>query len=165
MDKNSAFGALFEQGKTALDDSATNVLDTTKKQITGSGVSSQKQPDIKNSELQSQLSDESREIINDFYAPTQNANQPQALDDGQERLAKVRKELQQLAFSLHQSNYYEPLFAYEKKDKRQAQSVQNEEVAEEQEKMTELGKQEKKKVDLAQFKAQRSVEIKGDITG
>lgn len=166
MDKNSTFGQLFEQGKTALDDSASNVVDTTKQQILGNPVKTQNQPNIQNKELQSQLSDESREIVNDFYAPSQNADATQQnADDQQEKLVKVRDELQKLHAGLHQTTYYEPLFAYEKKQKDKAQEAQNDEVVEEQEKMTELDKQEKKKVDLAKFKAQRSVEIKGDVTG
>lgn len=166
MDKNSTFGALFEQGKTAFDDSASNVVDTTKQQVLGNPVQTQNQPNLQNKELQSQLSEESREIVNDFYAPSQiAAATEQDAGDNQEKLVKVRDELQKLQAGLHQSTYYEPLFAYEKKQKEQAQEDVQEEQGEEEKKMTELGKQEKKRVDLAKFKAQRSVEIKGDITG
>src|SRR3989344_1062477 len=92
MDKNSTFGQLFEQGKSAIDDSASNVIDATKQQITGSQPA-QSQPNLQNNELQAQLSDDSREIINDFYAPSQNTNTPQDLEDKEEE--KKMEELQQ----------------------------------------------------------------------
>ncbi|OGH11327.1 MAG: hypothetical protein A3B38_00680 [Candidatus Levybacteria bacterium RIFCSPLOWO2_01_FULL_36_13] len=157
MDKNSTFGQLFEQGKSAIDDSASNVIDATKQQITGSQPA-QSQPNLQNNELQAQLSDDSREIINDFYAPSQNTNTPQDLEDKEEKLAKVRKELQGFKSSLHQTTYYEPLFAYEKKKKEASQ--QQEEYQEEEKKMEELQQAEKKKQDLDTFRKQRGVEIR-----
>ncbi|OGH02630.1 MAG: hypothetical protein A2798_03255 [Candidatus Levybacteria bacterium RIFCSPHIGHO2_01_FULL_37_17] len=170
MDKNSNFGQLFEQGKAAMDDSASSVVDTTKKQILGNKAQNSQSPtapNIQNKEVQAQLSEDAREIVKDFYEPssTSQDNQVPSQDDSQEKLAKVRKELQQFQNSLHQTNYYEPLFAYEKKKKEKRQAVEQEEAVVEQKKMTELNQQQRKKEDLARFRAQRSVEIKGGIVG
>ncbi len=163
MDKNSTIGALFEQGKTVLDDSATNVVDTTKKQIMGNQTAANSS-NFQGENVKAQLSEESREIVEDFYSPSRQTSQISSpADDPSKQLESVRAELMRLQRSLHQTEYYDPLFAYENKKKQEEAAVEDQE--EEKNKMDELSLAEKKKQDLAKFRAERSTEIKGGPAG
>lgn len=167
MDTNSTFGQLFEQGKAAVDDSSKNVLATTKNQVLGNTQNAQKQPNLQSQEVQSQLSEQSREIIKDFYEPSQPGAQASESENKEESLARVRSELQRLQQDMHQTNYVEPLFSYEQKYKNQAQQQQvaQQEEEEQQDKMVDLQTAKRKQQDLAEFRAQRNVEIKGTVAG
>lgn len=168
MDKNSTFGQLFEQGKAAVDDSSKNVLATTKNQVLGNTPSAQKQPNLQSQEVQAQLSEQSKEIIKDFYEPSQAGTQVKENENKEESLARVRGELQRLQQNMHQANYVEPLFSYEQKYKNQVQqqqASQQEEEEEQQNKMEDLQTAQRKQQDLAKFRAQRNVEIKGAVAG
>jgi hypothetical protein len=167
MDKNSTFGQLFEQGKVAVDDSSKNVLSTTKNQVVGNTQSTQNQPNIQSQEIQTQLSEESREIIKDFYEPSQPVDTTTENEGKEQRLARVRSEIQKLQVDMHQANYVEPLFSYEQKYKQQQQQQQEvqDEQEEQQNKMAELQTAQRKREDLTKFRAQRNVEIKGQVAG
>lgn len=170
MDKNSTVGSLFEQGKNAADDSVSNIADTAKQQILGNKPTGSIVSDAMGTEAHAQLSEQSKEIVEDFYAPSapsaSYAQEPQALVEREDKLSKVRAELQSFKGSLHKATYYDPLFAYEGKiEDKKRQEESEKENEEEHKKMEDLKVQEKNKQDIAQFRAERSIEIKGQVAG
>jgi hypothetical protein len=129
----------------------------------------QSQPPAENTIPQAASSPETKELVKEFYAPSDDsapaspADKQKAQAEAQQKLAKLRQEL-------HQSTYYEPLIAYEKKKPGQeeegaAERVEKQEKEEEQKKMELEEKKAKESKDIATSRAQRAVEANRGVAG
>jgi len=176
MDKNGQIGELLEKGQTTVTNTVQDAANVVKTQILGDEKPLQQkapaaQPQGELPREQADIQDYTREAVSNFYSPSEGSpSLSQASETDDQKLAKIRQELdgeKQKHRELHEEVYYKPLISYEQ---RQA-SQQEERPAEtaDREKQHDLQahieKQEKKDQDIATQRAQRQVEIKGDISG
>lgn len=182
MDKNSVFGEIIEKGQNTVSNtvsntttSAANDISQTVAEQIGIKPKSQTQPQatgqnppqaVVDNVSSPNTSEATKEIVEDFYAPTDNnsntSSNPSASEglDTQQKLAKVRQEL----LEQHKTEYYDPLFAYESKkaEPTKAEIVEQEEYK----KMQELAlSQQKKSEDIALQKAKTAVEANRGVAG
>lgn len=130
----------------------------------------QNQPQPEPSSPQAQSSPETMDLVKEFYAPSSGDTpivDPQAKQkdqvETQAKLAKLRQEL-------HQTEYYEPLIAYETKKPQEeqestAEKLDREKKEEEQTKMQLEEKKAKEQQDIATSRAQRAVEANRGVAG
>jgi hypothetical protein len=179
MDKPGGLvGELIEKGQKTTSNTVSDIADTFAEQVgvppkTGSSQNnqlgnqqkaSQDQTAVSQSSLQgAEVSEATKEIVEDFYAPSdtssnssQNSSEPQT----QAKLAKVRQELLQQ----HKTEYYDPLFAYENKKQEPTKAEAMEQ--EENRKMQELQiNQQKKNEDISITRAQIAIEANRGVAG
>lgn len=171
MDPNSALGELLEKNQNIVKATVSDVTNSFKGQVLGdkkvSQSSQQLSPQIQqpaSGEPFQNSTDYTREVVGDFYAPSENIAQSsqsaQSFQNDQANLTKIRQELQ----SLHNEVYYKPLFAYEEKkpEKRLADKIEEEDQA----KMMDLQQKEAEKTPpIALQRAQTSTEINRGVSG
>lgn len=180
MDKPQIVGELIEKGQKTTSNTVSDIADTFAEQIgvtpksasaqnqtSNQPQTSQDQTSSSGNQQGAEVSEATKEIVEDFYAPSDNSqntssnpssdsSEPQV----QAQLAKVRQELLQQ----HKSEYYDPLFAYENKkpEPTKAQVMEQEEKM----KMQELQiSQQKKNEDIATTRAQIAVEANRGVAG
>ena len=181
------FGEMLEKGQQVVQNTAKSaVSDVTGSVSSQLGVKQEASPDVKGqgqSQTQAQIppsaepvipqaasSAETKELVKEFYAPSDDTpsvspqDKQKAQMETQQKLAKLRQEL-------HQTEYYEPLIAYEKKKPGQeeeegaAERVEKQEKEEEQKKMQLEEKKVKETQDLATSRAQRTTEANRGVAG
>ena len=186
MDKNSIIGEVLEKGQNAVANTMSNTATNTASDISQT-VSEQLGFKSKTSQTQNvnqtqafsnqqnlpqnpqaEVSDNTREIVDDFYSPSDNTNSNSSSNNSQNttlssepqiqaKLAKVRQEL-------HKEVYYDPLIAYEQK-KQEPTKAEVMEQAESQ-KMQELAiSQQKQNADIATTRAKIAVEANRGVAG
>lgn len=193
MDKPGMFGEMLEKGQQTTVKTVKSVVSDVAGSVSGQlGINKEGSPDAnlqsqaktqkqtQNTSTQSAPSEpsgsqaastaETMDLVREFYAPS-NPNvqklDPQAKEKDdvqtQAKLTKLRQEL-------HQSEYYDPLIAYEKKKPEQqeesaAEKVEREKKEEQRKKMEFEQKKEKEKQDIATARAQRQVETNRGVAG
>jgi Tfp pilus assembly protein PilW len=183
---STKFGEVIEKGqqsfvssaKTAASDISNTVSDQIglKNEINNTANTQNKKQNVSEPSKQAFANlEETKEIVEDFYSPsTQPLTPAQAELEEQQRQAQLALVRQKLAKELHDENYFNRIRGEETYKSQilhagesgfQVQNKQEQEQAEEQKNMEDLQMQQKKSKDLAKFRAERRVEIKGGIVG
>jgi hypothetical protein len=188
MDKNGMFGELLEQGQQVMQNTVKSAVSDVAGAAAGQiGIKNEKnssqqkvqsqvqnqtqaqpQQPTENVAAQAESSPETLDLVKEFYAPSDDvqavqANPVQEQAQTQAKLAKLRQEL-------HQTEYYEPLIAYETKKPGQgeeatSEKLEREEKEEEQEKMVLEEKKAKEDQDIATTRAKTAVEANRGVAG
>ena len=191
MDKNGFFGEMLEKGQQTVQNTVKSAVSDIAGSVTSQiGVKPEASPDAQGkaqtqaqnqTQVQSPPSGEPAipqaaatpetiELVKEFYAPSDD-NQKVSPVDKQKSDAEAQAKLQKLRQELHQTEYYEPLIAYEKKKPGQgeeegaAERVEKQEKEEQQKKMELEEKKAKEKQDIATSRAQRAVEANRGVAG
>jgi hypothetical protein len=190
MDKMGMFGEMLEKGQQTVQ----NTVKSTASDVAGSvssqlGVKqeaspdaqaktqtqvqgqtqNQAQPPTENVVPQAASSTETKELVKEFYASSDDAP-PVSLQDKQKAQTEAQQKLAKLRQELHQGTYYDPLIAYETKkpqdeEEGAAERVEKQEKEEEQKKMQLEEKKAKETQDIATSRAQRTTEANRGVAG
>ncbi len=191
MDKNGFFGEMLEKGQQAVTSSVKTVASDVASQVglkteaspdaqgagqnQGQTTQTQQQPSGEATQVQAASTDETKQFVKEFYAPSvelpenltpelQQQMQQKDQIESQQKLANLRHEL-------HKSEYYDPLIAHETKkpeeeeDESAAKRVEKQEQEEEQEKMQLEEKKAKGDQDIAKTRAQTKTEANRGAMG
>jgi hypothetical protein len=195
MDKNGFFGEMLEKGQQTVGNTVKSAVSDVAGSVAGQiGIggksesnpdaqgnvqnqvqTNQAQPQTENSRPQAASTEETKQLVKDFYAPSSElpenltpelAQQMQQKDqiEAQQKLANLRHEL-------HKSEYYEPLVAHETKSEEQedeesaAKRVEKQDQEEEQKKQQLEEKKSKEDDDIAKTRAQTKTEANRGAAG
>lgn len=193
MDKNGIFGEMLERGQQTVTSSVKTVASDVASQMgfgkNESSPDNQGQPQNQgqqNGQVQQQVSEESsisqaasteetKQLVREFYAPSSDLPENLTPEMQQQMLQKDQVESQQrianLKHELHKSEYYDPLIAHEAKreeeeeDDGAAKRVEKQEQEEEQERMRLEEKKAKDDQDIATTRAQTKTEANRGAMG
>ncbi|MGA2911823.1 MAG: hypothetical protein ABSE17_04320 [Candidatus Levyibacteriota bacterium] len=184
MDKNGMFGEMLEKGQQTVGNTVKSAVSDVAGSVAGQvGIKNEKnsgqqkpqvqqptQPPAENSAAQAASSQETMELVKEFYAPSDDVQATTAKNSQQEQV-ETQAKLTKLRQELHQETYYEPLIAYEKKKPGQqeeegaAERVEKQEKEEKQKKMELEQKKAKEEQDIATNRAQRATEANRGVAG
>jgi hypothetical protein len=169
LDPNSQIGEIFEKGQSTTQGQVGDIAKRVKGQVLGGDKKTPaktSQADNQNASQQKTETvaseDRTKEVVKDFYSPTEQTTTPvkPVGESDPEKIEKIRKQLA----DLHNTTYYDPLFAYE--HKKEEPTKQEEKEKEEKEKMQDLQiAKDKKAQDIAVQMASQKTERYPGMSG